>query len=241
MLWNFRIPFLALFFGTTAGFLWGQIERSTIEGTVTDIQGAVIAGAAVTVTSQGTNVVSPTKTNGSGYYQVIGLVPGKYTVKIESPGFKVTEGAVQTQAGQNVRFDATLAVGSSEQQVEVMALAPVLETGSSNYSTSISQQTVDDTPLPGRDLQQLIFQIPGVANVAGPPGSNFGFSSQYGTFPDPSNAQGSDISVNGGQGGANAWYLDGNLNLSGLVENMAVNPSPDAVTEFQAITDAISA
>jgi len=241
MLWNHRIQVLAFLLGT-AGCLWGQLERSTIEGTVTDPQGAIIAGAVVKVTSQGTNVLSSTKTNGSGYYQVIGLVPGKYTVKIEAPGFKITEsGAVEAQAGQAVRFDASLTVGSAEQRVEVTAASPLLETASSNFSTTVSQRAVDDTPLPGRDLQQLIFQIPGVANVAGPPGSNFGFSSQYGTFPDPSNAQGSDISVNGGQGGANAWYLDGNLNVSGLVENMAVNPSPDAVTEFQAVTDAISA
>ena len=97
------------------------------------------------------------------------------------------------------------------------------------------------TPLPGRDLQQLVFLLPGVSNVAGPPGSNFGFNSQYGSFPDPSHAQGSDVSVNGGQGGANAWYLDGYLNVSGLVENVAVNPAPDAVTEFQAVTEGIAA
>ena len=47
--------------------------------------------------------------------------------------------------------------------------------------------------------------------------------------------------MNGGQGGANAWYLDGYLNLSGLVENVAVSPSPDSVTEFQAITEGIAA
>jgi hypothetical protein len=87
----------------------------------------------------------------------------------------------------------------------------------------------------------LTFLIPGIANVGGPPGSNFGFNSEYGTFPDPTNALGSHIAVNGGQAGANAWYLDGNLNLSGFAENLAVNPSPDATQEFQAVTDAFAA
>ncbi len=236
-----RLHILVLVLGITTS-LWAQLERSAIEGTVIDQQGAAIAGAAVTVTARSTNVVSPTVTNQTGYYDVIGLVPGKYTVRIQAPGFSVTESRdVDAPAGQTVRFDATLTVGSSQQHIEVTAASPLLETASSNFSTAVPQRIIDDTPLQGRDLQQLVYLLPGVSNVAGPPGSNFGFNSQYGTFPDPSNAQGSDVSVNGGQGGANAWYLDGNLNLSGLVENIAVNPSPDAVTEFQAITEGISA
>ena len=53
--------------------------------------------------------------------------------------------------------------------------------------------------------------------------------------------QGSDVSVNGGQGGANAWYFDGSLNVSTLSENINVNPSPDAVSEFQAVTSDLAA
>jgi hypothetical protein len=123
----------------------------------------------------------------------------------------------------------------------VAAEAPLLETAASNASTDLEQQTIQEVPLQGRDLQQLVYLLPGVQNVAGPPGSNFGFNSQFGSFPDPTYVQGSDLSVNGGQGGANAWYLDGNLDLSTLSENIAVNPSPDAVSEFQAITNAFAA
>ncbi len=100
---------------------------------------------------------------------------------------------------------------------------------------------IQEVPINGRDLQQLVYLLPGVANASGPPGSNFGFSSQFGTFPDPTFTQGSDVSVNGGQAGANSWYLDGNLNLSGLAENIVVNPSPDAVSEFAAITNGFAA
>jgi hypothetical protein len=116
----------------------------------------------------------------------------------------------------------------------------LLETAAANASTTIETRTVETLPLAGRDLQQLVNLMPGVNNVGGPPGSNFGFNSAYGTFPDPTHMLGSDLSVNGGQGSANAWYLDGNLNLTGFAENVAVNPIPDAVTEFQAITNAFS-
>jgi hypothetical protein len=241
MLRRHPLQFAAAFL-IIASSLCAQMERSSIEGVVTDPQGAGIAGATVTVTSQSTNVATPTKTNGTGYYQIIGLLPGKYTVRIEAAGFAVTQSNdVDAAAGRQVRLDAALTLGTTQQHIEVNAAAPLVETSSSNFSAMVSQQAIEDTPLAGRDLMQLVYLLPGVENAAGPPGSNFGFSSQYGTFPDPSNAQGSDISVNGGQAGANAWYLDGNLNLSGLVENMAVNPSPDAVTEFQAVTEGISA
>ncbi len=240
MIGRYRAQRVLLFFALAVS-AFGQLERSSIVGTVVDPQGAGIPGATVTVTSQSTNVTSPTTTNQTGYYEVIGLVPGRYTVRIHAPGFAVIQSSdVEATAGQAIRFDATLKVGSSQQQIEVTAATPLLETAPSNFSTTVPQRAIDDTPVQGRDLQQLVFLLPGVSNVAGPPGSNFGFNSQDGTFPDPSHAQGSDVSVNGGQGGANAWYLDGYLNLSGLVENIAVNPSPDSVTEFQAITEGIA-
>ncbi len=236
-----RLPMTVVFLALST-CLWGQLERSSIEGTITDPQGAAVAGASVTVTSLDTSIATRTTTNGTGYYQVIGLVPGQYSIRIEAAGFSVAENqSVRAIAGQQIRFDAKMTIGSTQQQVQVTETSQVLETASSNFSSMVAQQTIDDTPLQGRDLQQLVYLLPGVQNAAGPPGSNFGFNSQYGTFPDPSNAQGSDVSVNGGQAGANAWYLDGNLNLSGLVENIAVNPSPDTVTEFQAITEGLSA
>ena len=84
----------------------------------------------------------------------------------------------------------------------------------------------------GRDIQTLVQLLPGVTQSVGPSGSVFGFDSQFGGFPDPTHIVGSGISVNGSQGGANAWYLDGTLNAILGPESVVVNPSPDAVGEF---------
>jgi hypothetical protein len=227
---------------SSSPFLRAQINRGVIEGTVTDPQGAVVPDVGVTVTNVDTAVAVPTKSNSSGYYRASDLVPGKYKVHFEITGFSsldLTE--IDVPAGKVTKVDAQLKVGETRQLVEVTAEIPLVETGASNFSTSLDTRTVTEVPLPGRDLTQLTFLIPGIANVGGPPGSNFGFNSEFGTFPDPTNALGSNIAVNGGQGGANAWYLDGNLNLSSFAENLAVNPSPDATQEFQAITDAFAA
>jgi hypothetical protein len=222
--------------------LQAQLNHSVIEGTVTDPAGAAIPNASVTVTALETGVSSPTRTNSTGYYRAVDLVPGRYKVHVDAPGFEPLDVVeVVVPAGQVVRVDGQLKVGSTRQTVEVRAVQPLLETAPANTSSTVDSQVIQQMPLQGRDLQQLVYLLPGVQNVAGPPGSNFGFNSQFGIFPDPTSVQGSDVSVNGGQGGANAWYLDGNLDVSTLSENISVNPSPDAVSEFQAITSNLSA
>src|SRR5258708_37708680 len=68
--------------------------KASIQGTVLDAKGGVVAGAKVTVTNQGTGVVYEAVASGVGYYRVSELPPGNYTVTVEAPGFKkfVSEG-----------------------------------------------------------------------------------------------------------------------------------------------------
>ena len=245
-----------MFSGRTLLRIWGMsflllcataaraqlLNRGTVEGIVTDPQGGVVPGVDVAVTSLDTNVAQSTKTNSSGYYRVSDLVPGKYRAHFAASGFTAEDiTQIEVPAGEVIRIDAQLKLGATHELVEVRAVMPLLETSASNFSTSLDTRTVQEIPMQGRDLQQLIYLMPGVNPVGGPPGSNFGFNSEFGSFPDPTHVLGGDLSVNGGQGGANAWYLDGNLNLSSLAENIAVDPSPDAVQEFQAITNAFAA
>jgi len=233
---------LSIVYLTGAAALHAQLNRGVVEGIVSDPSGAVMPGVRVLLRSVDTNVSTDVTTNSAGYYRVVDLVPGTYTAHLEGKGFTpldITQ--IEVLAGQVRRVDAQLTLGASLQRVRVTAEAPLMETAASNFSTTLGTGTIQDIPLAGRDLQQLVNLLPGVNNSAGPPGTLFGFNSAYGSFPDSTHVQGSDLSVNGGQGGANAWYLDGNLDLSGIGENMAVDPSPDAVSEFQAITNSFSA
>jgi hypothetical protein len=222
--------------------LLAQLNRGAIEGTVTDPQGAAISGVNVAITSMDTNVATNTLTNSAGYYRAEALVPGTYRARFAAKGFATLDmTAISVPAAQVIRVDARLKVGSFNEKVEVKAELPMLQTDASNFSSTLQTDIIQNVPLAGRDLQQLTFLLPGVNNVGGPPGSNFGFDSSFGTFPDPTHLLGSAIAVNGGQSGANAWYLDGNFNISSFGENIVVNPSPDSVSEFQAITNAFSA
>jgi len=217
--------------------LRAQLNRGVIEGTVTDPQGAVVPGVAVTVTNLETGVLQTLKTNSAGFYRAQNLVPGRYSIRFVAKAFVAVEvNQVQVLAAQSLEENAALKLGASRQMIQVTAAPPLVQTGATNASSTLSGNIIESVPLAGRDLQQLLNLLPGVNNVAGPPGTLFGFNSAYGSFPDPTHVQGSNVSVNGGQAGANAWYLDGNLDLSGIGENMAVDPSPDAVTEFQSVT-----
>jgi hypothetical protein len=226
----------------SATLVSAQLNRGEIEGTVTDQQGAEMSGVQVTITGVETGVQTNTKTNSAGYYRAEGLLPGPYQAHFVANGFASLDvTTIEVPAAQVVRVNAKLKVGAVTQKVEVKADLPLLETDASNFSSAIQSEMIQNVPLSGRDLQQLTFLLPGVNNVGGPPGSSFGFDSDFGTFPDPTHLQGSAIAVNGGQSGANGWYLDGNLNVSSFGENVVVNPSPDSVEEFRAITSAFSA
>ena len=222
--------------------LSAQLNRGTIEGTVTDPQGTAMFGVEVTVVNVATNVATSTKTNDAGYYRAEALVPGTYRVHFAARGFTSLDmTGIEVPAAQVIRVNTKLKVGSINEKIEVKAELAILQTDASNFSSTLQTDIIQGVPLAGRDLQQLTFMLPGINNVGGPPGSNFGFDSDFGTFPDPTHLLGSAIAVNGGQSGTNAWYLDGNLNISSFGENIVVNPSPDSVSEFQAITTAFSA
>src|SRR6266568_5236123 len=199
-----RLSFLSVQLGLLMActtVLSAQLNRGAIEGSVTDPQGATMSEVAVTIANVATNVVTSTKTNSAGYYRAEALVPGTYRAHFAAKGFASLDiTAIEVPAAQVIRADAKLKVGSINEKIEVKAELPMLETDASNFSSTLQNDIIQNVPLAGRDLQQLTFLLPGVNNVGGPPGSNFGFDSSFGTFPDPTHLLGSAIAVNGGQG-----------------------------------------
>src|ERR1700758_3299970 len=106
-----------------------QAVYGSIIGTVTDPQGAAVAGAKVTVTSLTKNSVDETTTNDSGFYTVTHLIPDAYKVRIEAAGFKAFDlASIQVSADTAVHGDAQLQVGAVTQSVEVTGEVPQLKT-----------------------------------------------------------------------------------------------------------------
>jgi len=104
-----------------------QNTTGRIIGTVTDTQGATIPGAKVTIANTGTNAVSDTVTNGDGYYQVLQLPIGSYTVTVEHAGFaKTVTAATPLDINQSLRIDVHLKPGAVIETVQVAAEQPSL-------------------------------------------------------------------------------------------------------------------
>src|SRR5262249_2699169 len=134
-----------------------QNVTGSILGTVHDSSSAVVAGARVTVTNEGTNFEYRAQTAGSGDYVVPNLPPGIYTVTSESAGFKqnVVRG-VALLANRSVRVDFTLEPGAIAQSVEVQAAAPVVNSENATIGNILESGTITTLPLNGRTLDRLI-------------------------------------------------------------------------------------
>ena len=134
-----------------------QTFFGSIVGTVSDTSGAIIPGASVTLTSLGTSERRTAETNSSGFYQFLNLVPGRFKVEVEKAGFKhLTRDEVLVETQAAVRIDATMQIGEVGQTVEVTAQTPLLQAENSSIGTEVSQRAVNEMPLNGRNVLNLI-------------------------------------------------------------------------------------
>src|SRR5215475_12761359 len=140
-----------------------QTQLATAFGTITDPTGAVIAGAAVTVSSTDTGLKRAGLTDIEGQYHLAGLPPGMYTVRVEKEQFQtqVLEG-VDLSSGTSIATNLSLKIGSVPQDVTVKAGAAI-DTTTSTVGGTINERSLSDLPLNGRDLFQAAVLEPGVS------------------------------------------------------------------------------
>src|SRR5258708_34769756 len=146
-----------------AKFAQAQLTNGGVIGTVTDTTGVVIPGAKVTLINIGTKVAAATTTNGTGDYTFNLLNPGQYTVTIEAKDFKkLVIPGFALAAGDRLRENANMELGSMEETVEVTTSAPLLQTDSSTVQSTVTERSVQDLPLNGRNFINLVTAQPGV-------------------------------------------------------------------------------
>lgn len=217
----------------SSGLALGQVTTADIVGRVSDASGGALPGTTVTVTSAATGAVREVVTNETGDYLANSLPIGRYAVRIELTGFKVYASTVTLSAGDRVRIDASLEVGSVAETVDVVATAAVLQTDSSTVQEVVTERAVQDLPLNGRNYVNLV-QMAAGAN-AGP--SN-GLGS--GNRPDD-RRQTSTVSVNGQNDMYNNYMIDGLDNNERHQGTQAIRPSIDAIAEVRVMTNLFTA
>ena len=207
--------------------LFGQSELggSTLNGTVTDPSGAVVAGASVKLTNAQIGFTRTARTNGAGLFDFVRVPVGAgYVLTAEQPGFRLTrEEGIRLDVGAVVTLNIALQVGGNTEVVTVAADIPLIETGRSQTATTVNERAVADLPVNGRNFIDFTRLSPGVVT-------------------DPT--RGGDLSFGGQRGPANSLLVDGgesnSLFFGQAVGRTGFRPysfSQDAVQEFQVNTN----
>jgi hypothetical protein len=204
-----------------------QSTNASLTGRITDISKAVVPNARVIVINTGTRIRYETITNETGSYYVTNLPPGTYRIEVEKLGFKAvikSDLILHVQDALEVNFEMVL--GSSSESVTVQGGAPLLDTESSTVGTVVEQRKVNELPLNGRNVFNLIelaaSVVPQGSSTGTPVGVNpFGWG---------------NYQVNGSFGNESAEYLDGQPLNIGYINLPILIPTQDSIQEFKVQT-----
>jgi len=211
---QFCLAVFALLALTFSAF--AQVQNGQLTGTVTDPSGAAIANAKVTVANSATGFSASTTSNSSGNYTVREVPVGTYKVTAEASGFKtVSNTDIAVNAGTIAHVDVKMTLGQAKEIVEVTGAAAAVNTEDSKLASTVSSTQINNLPLNGRNVFDLMQMSTGAVNVTG-----VDFENGHSTV------------VNGLREDFNGFLINGvsNKGLSGGAIN---TPIQDSVEEFQ--------
>src|SRR6185437_5424534 len=236
------LAFFVLCLMLRAGLVHGQTSYGNIVGTVADQGGALISGAHVQLVNKGTNAQQETVTGSGGTYNFINLTPGVYSVTVTRQGFKsATNDRVEVSIGGSTRADLALQVGDVSQTVTVTTTNTNIQTDSATLGGVIEGAQVQEAPLNGRNVNNLLDFVPGVIPGGGTSGSTM---ANGGTGQVSANTQAisyGNYQIGGAFSGQSLFFIDGvGSNIAENNVNTLV-PTQDMVREFRVSTSDVSA
>jgi hypothetical protein len=214
-------------------------QNASVSGLVNDSSGAVIQRAKVVLTNSNTNSVYQAATDDAGVYRVSGVVPGIYSATVSKSGFKnIVKPEIEIHVQDEVSITFTLTAGAVSETVTVQGGAPLLVTESPSLGQVIDGQQVQQTPLNGRNVMNLIALVPGVIPQGGTQGSATGNQAAAGDF---TNAFGwGNYQIGGGIAGQSQILYDGATLNSSYGNTSNIVPTQDAIQEFRVSTNTLS-
>ncbi len=234
--WFRRMAYLAVaflcFLALPAPVAFGQVDEGSVSGTVQDPSGAVVPNAAVTLLNTDQGITLETHTGAAGEYSFSPVRIGNYSVTATAAGFaSTTQEKIRVDVGQQVQVNVALKTGSASESVIVSTAPPQLQTEEGSVGQVMSERSVNNLPLNGR---------------------NFTFLAQLGAGVNTSqadtrgNAASGAFTANGLRPAQNNYLLDGVDNNSNAVDflngtNFVILPPVDAISEFNVQTADFSA
>jgi len=216
----------------STGFAAAQVDEGSITGVVQDATGAVVPDAQVTLLNTDQGITLNVKTNNAGQYTFSPVRIGHYSVTVSAQGFATTaQKNLTVNVGQSLQVNVQLKLGTTAETVEVNTAPPLLQTDESSVGQVITERSVNNLPLNGRNFTFL---------------AQLGAGAQTPEADTRGNAASGAFSANGLRPAQNNYLLDGIDNNSNAVDflngtNFIVLPPVDAISEFKVQTAAFSA
>ncbi len=215
---------------TSAAFAQSQAASGSIEGSVTDVTGAVVPDAKVAARNRQTGLTRDATTNGEGLYRLPLLPVGDYDFTIEKQGFTTAKReAIQIEVGQKLTLDIQLGTAGAAESVNVTAEAPIVETTRTQVSATVNERAVANLPANGRNFIDFVLLTPGVTLDRTRSG-DISFAGQRGTL--------NSLQIDGADN--NNTFFGQTLGRTGS-GRAPYQFSQDAVQEFQVNSNGYSA
>src|SRR5208337_3531532 len=210
-----------------------QFDTATVLGTVTDPTGAVVPRCSVALHNTATGALDTATTDDRGEFRFVDISIGSYELKVTATGFQPAAAKFVLTVGARQRVDVSLKVATAATTVITTANVTQLETESSERGQVVNEREIAELPLNGRQYSQLVELTAGVVPSPSEQGESYG--QREGSF-----------NINGLRSVFNNYMLDGlDNNFYGTsnqgFSNQVVQLSPDAVQEFQIVTNNMSA
>src|SRR5262245_41379623 len=211
--------------------LAAQTDTGSLEGRVTDRQGAAVSGARIQLTNQASGAVRKIESGAGGNYRFTLIPPGRYDVEAAAHGFRTfVDTGVPVAVASPARLDILLEVGAVSERVEVSEVVSLLNTESAAQGTVIGEEKIQSLPLNGRQFIDLALLSPNVTIGGRSVQQNQVRLNQQGGF-----------SASGNRTNNNAFLLDGVSNLDTDYMSLSLTPILDTISEFQVQTAQLSA
>ncbi len=158
-----KLTSLLVLAGLLSAYVCAQSGTTSLRGTITDPNGAVIPGATVTLSNPQTGYSRTIKSSAQGEYQFLDVPPATYTVAADAAGFaKYKQDYVTLLVNTPAQLDLSMQVAGTATTIEVTGAAPLVNTTDASLGATFSEQQVKQLPLEGRNIPDLLTLEAGV-------------------------------------------------------------------------------
>ena len=215
---------LCILISCTVAF--GQSATTSLRGVVKDPSGALVPGAAVTITDKATDKSLSATSGSTGLYQFVQIPPAHYTITVSANGFGSQSKTAELLVNQPATIDFTLSMQANSVTVDVSASAQTLNTTDASMGNSVGNETIQALPMDGRDPVSLLSLQPGVLFL--------GTQDRTGSTTD--SRQGAVSGSRSDQGNVTLDGIDDNDQINGYAFFGVLRSTLDSTEEFRVTT-----